>query len=78
MPDEGLQNLGVPVRAERDRVVDTDQFGNDISETTQLILRTAFGYRFAPGWSGWLGYAWSPTLAPFEFRRKCSCPAPIG
>ena len=40
------------------------RIGDDISDVTQLILRTAFGYRFAPDWSGWLGYAWSPTLSP--------------
>src|SRR5262249_53875753 len=40
------------------------RFGNDISEAMRLILRTAVGYRFAPDWSGWLGYAWNARLAP--------------
>lgn len=42
------------------------RIGEDVSEVTQLILRTALGYRFAPSWSGWFGYAWTPTFAPSD------------
>lgn len=31
---------------------------------SQLLLRTAVGYRFYGNWSAWLGYAWTPTIQP--------------
>lgn len=40
------------------------RIGDDVSEATQLILRTALGYRLAPAWSVWFGYAWTPTFQP--------------
>ena len=40
------------------------RIGDNASEVTQLILRTALGWQFAPRWSGWFGYAWTPTLWP--------------
>ena len=40
------------------------RFGEDASRLNQLLLRTALGYRFAPRWSLWLGYAWTPSFEP--------------
>lgn len=31
---------------------------------SQLLLRTAAGYRFYGNWSAWLGYAWTPNIQP--------------
>lgn len=36
---------------------------------SQLLLRTALGYRFYDRWSAWLGYAWTPSLQP-DFRTE--------
>lgn len=36
---------------------------------SQLLLRTALGYRFYGRWSAWLGYAWTPSLQP-NFRTE--------
>lgn len=36
---------------------------------SQLLLRTAVGYRFHGRWSAWLGYAWTPSLQP-NFRTE--------
>lgn len=36
---------------------------------SQLLLRTAVGYRFYGRWSAWLGYAWTPSLQP-NFRTE--------
>ena len=40
------------------------RFGDDASQVNQLLLRTAFGYRFANHWSIWQGYAWTPDIEP--------------
>ena len=40
------------------------RFGDDVSQVNQLLLRTAFGYRFAEHWSIWQGYAWTPDIEP--------------
>ena len=45
------------------------RFGEDASRVNQLLLRTAMGYRFAPNWSVWLGYAWTPAFVP-RFRSE--------
>lgn len=36
---------------------------------SQLLLRTALGYRFYGRWSAWLGYAWTPSLQP-DFQTE--------
>lgn len=41
-----------------------DEFG-----VSQLLLRTGLGYRFYGRWSGWLGYAWTPSIQP-KFRTE--------
>ena len=36
---------------------------------SQLLLRTAVGYRFHGRWSAWMGYAWTPSVQP-SFRTE--------
>lgn len=46
------------------------RFGEDVSQATQLLLRTALGYRFAARWSAWLGYAWIPSFHPLRTENR--------
>lgn len=45
------------------------RFGDDASEVSQLLLRTALGYKFADYWSIWQGYAWTPNIEP-EYKTE--------
>lgn len=40
------------------------RLGNNYTEFTQLIVRPAVGYQVNKNLSLWMGYGWTPTLAP--------------
>lgn len=46
------------------------RFGRNFTDADRLLLRPALGWEVAPGWSLWLGYAWTPLLTPLQHEHR--------